>query len=186
MRKLICGLFCTFLIFMGLATVVKGQNTELINPQKKALVLEMVDIVGTKKYLQVMSDYVKENLKQTYPQYADMLIEELSNYLRYDSMVAQLLPIYAKHYSEQDLQGIIAFYKSPVGKKMLAEMPAILQESMEVNKERSKLLQEKITQRIQELEDKKKIQSEGATDPSDPADPPSVVEEAENAAPTWK
>ena len=44
--------------------------------------------------------------------------------------VELLVPIYDKHYSHKDLKGLIAFYQSPLGKKMLAVMPGVQRESM--------------------------------------------------------
>ncbi|SEA27405.1 hypothetical protein SAMN05192529_11248 [Arachidicoccus rhizosphaerae] len=181
MRKFICGLFCTILFSFGMVLLAKGQSNDAISPRKKALIMEMVDLVGTRKYIELMVDAVRDKLKQQDPVYGDMIVEEFSNYLSYDSMAAIILPIYAKHYSEEDLQGIIAFYKSPVGKKMLGEMPAILKESIEVNKARAELLEEKVTHRIQELQEKKQEESEQPADSSD-STPPTIVEGAENSA----
>ena len=38
--------------------------------------------------------------------------------------------IYATHFSEQELKDILAFYKSPAGKKLLAEQPQVAETSM--------------------------------------------------------
>jgi uncharacterized protein len=38
---------------------------------------------------------------------------------------------YAAHFTEQDLKDIVAFYKTPAGKKMLAQEPAALKESLD-------------------------------------------------------
>jgi len=42
-------------------------------------------------------------------------------------------PVYAKHFTKGDIDALIAFYSTPVGKKMLAEMPAITQEAMQAS-----------------------------------------------------
>jgi len=38
--------------------------------------------------------------------------------------------LYASHFTEQDLKQILAFYKSPVGQKMLKEQPQVVDSSM--------------------------------------------------------
>jgi hypothetical protein len=48
-----------------------------------------------------------------------------------DEMINALVPIYQKHFSKADLDGILAFYTSPVGQKLQSEQPAIMQESMQ-------------------------------------------------------
>jgi uncharacterized protein len=45
--------------------------------------------------------------------------------------VDAIVPIYQKHLTKADLEALTQFYGSPVGQKILNEMPAILSESME-------------------------------------------------------
>jgi hypothetical protein len=51
-----------------------------------------------------------------------------------DDLVAQLSPVYQKHLTEADLQGIITFYSSPAGKKLAEKTPAIMQDSMQAGR----------------------------------------------------
>jgi hypothetical protein len=44
-------------------------------------------------------------------------------------LVALIVPIYAKHFDEATLDSLITFFESPVGKKLVAEQPAIAAES---------------------------------------------------------
>ena len=37
---------------------------------------------------------------------------------------------YARHFTEAELKDIVAFYKTPAGKKMIAQEPAAIQESL--------------------------------------------------------
>lgn len=41
-----------------------------------------------------------------------------------------MAPVYEKHLTEADLNEVIKFYNSPVGKKLAGKTPAITQESM--------------------------------------------------------
>jgi hypothetical protein len=40
-------------------------------------------------------------------------------------------PLYDKFFNEDELRGLISFYKSPVGQKSIDVMPALMQESMQ-------------------------------------------------------
>ena len=40
-----------------------------------------------------------------------------------------IVPIYAKHFTMEDIQGLIKFYESPLGTKLVKEMPQVVQES---------------------------------------------------------
>ena len=44
------------------------------------------------------------------------------------SLTDELIPIYANHFSRDDVQGLLAFYSSDLGKKTVASIPAIVQE----------------------------------------------------------
>jgi len=42
------------------------------------------------------------------------------------------IPIYDKHLTHEEIRGLIAFYQTPLGAKLIAKMPAIAQDSMAV------------------------------------------------------
>ena len=52
-----------------------------------------------------------------------------------DELVTMLVPVYQKHLTENDLQGMIEFYQTPVGKKYAQKTPLIMQESMQVGQQ---------------------------------------------------
>lgn len=52
-----------------------------------------------------------------------------------DELYDKLAVIYMESYTEEDIDGILAFYNSPVGKKMIAETPAITQKSMQIGQQ---------------------------------------------------
>jgi hypothetical protein len=45
-----------------------------------------------------------------------------------DQVSEQLVGIYDKHYSEEEIKGLLQFYGSPLGQRVAAEMPRISQE----------------------------------------------------------
>lgn len=52
-----------------------------------------------------------------------------------DVLIARIASVYDKHFSEADIEGQIAFYRSPVGKKVVQELPAIRQETSEAGQQ---------------------------------------------------
>ncbi|MGH8403520.1 MAG: DUF2059 domain-containing protein, partial [Gammaproteobacteria bacterium] len=48
-----------------------------------------------------------------------------------DQLVQMLVPIYAKYYSDEDVRQMIAFYKTPLGQKIIRNNSAIAQASMQ-------------------------------------------------------
>jgi hypothetical protein len=77
---------------------------------------------------------------------SDSIFKEFS----VDELIDAIVPIYQKHLSKSDLDGILAFYASPTGQKLLKEMPAILSESMEAGGEIGRKKMESINRRVEE------------------------------------
>ncbi|MDL2355765.1 MAG: DUF2059 domain-containing protein, partial [Pseudomonadota bacterium] len=50
-----------------------------------------------------------------------------------EELAAEMIPLYARNYSVDELHQIAAFYRSPVGVKMMATMPKLMSESMAVS-----------------------------------------------------
>jgi hypothetical protein len=55
-----------------------------------------------------------------------------------------LTRIYATHFNEQELKEILAFYRSPIGKKLVAEEPKAMEESMKAADDWSKKFAEEV------------------------------------------
>ncbi len=56
--------------------------------------------------------------------YGDTLADE-------NRMLDLFVPIYERHFTQSDLESLVAFYRTPVGRKTVREMPTILQETMQ-------------------------------------------------------
>jgi uncharacterized protein len=96
------------------------------------------------KTMQAMSKGVQQVFHQQYLEHKDELpadyearmtarMNELFSNMPMDDMMQAMVPVYQKHFTKSDVDSLIAFYSSPAGQKLLQEMPAIMQESMEVS-----------------------------------------------------
>jgi uncharacterized protein len=59
------------------------------------------------------------------------MIDNMLATMPFDDMIQAMVPTYQKYLTKGDLQAMTAFYTSPVGQKLLQEMPAIMAESMQ-------------------------------------------------------
>jgi hypothetical protein len=50
-----------------------------------------------------------------------------------EDVLRDMIPMYQSHFSESDLNQIVAFYSSPVGQKVLKEMPAMSAELVRIS-----------------------------------------------------
>jgi hypothetical protein len=52
-----------------------------------------------------------------------------------DEMTERVVAIYDRHFSKEDLQAALDFYRSAAGQRMVAELPAVMNESMAAGQE---------------------------------------------------
>lgn len=93
---------------------------------KDALIRKFVQIYGVKENMQANFDQMTATLK---PDQA----EAFRAAIKVDDIVEQLLPIYDKHFSEDDLRAYIHFYASPQGKKLVQTLPLLMKDSVDVS-----------------------------------------------------
>jgi hypothetical protein len=55
-------------------------------------------------------------------------MDELVKGMAIDEITLAMIPAYQKHFTESDIERMNAFYSSPVGRKVLEELPAVMQE----------------------------------------------------------
>lgn len=102
-----------------------------------------VDVVGLQAFNK-MIDMYKETRKDIPSEFWDEFRKEVSA----EDLVKLYAPIYSKYYSEADLDALLKFYESPVGKKMISTMPDLMKDSMEAGKEWGQKIGQKVVDKI--------------------------------------
>jgi uncharacterized protein len=109
------------------------------SPAALAAAKEIVTVKGADAIWRPVLRGVVERAKGMFMQSNPMLSKDLNEvaaklYAEYNPRIAELLndaaKIYATRFTEQELKDLLAFYKSPLGKKMVVEEPAILDQNM--------------------------------------------------------
>jgi uncharacterized protein len=59
------------------------------------------------------------------------MMGELIKNMPVDEMEEAMIPTYQKHFTHGDIEAMNAFYSSPVGQKVLRELPGVMQEGMQ-------------------------------------------------------
>lgn len=63
-------------------------------------------------------------------------------------LIEQISGIYARHFDTEDIRGLIAFYETPLGRKTIAVMPAVMGESMVAGQRWAQSLEPEIQRRV--------------------------------------
>ncbi len=103
-----------------------------IDPALEADIRAFVVASGSAALGRQMFDAMLTNMAQALPQVPPEIWESAKAEFQPDEFTALLIPVYARHYTRSEIQQLTAFYQSPLGQKVVATNPAVVQDSMEV------------------------------------------------------
>ena len=73
-------------------------------------------------------------------------------------LTEKMIPVYQRHFTAEDIDGLLKFYGSPLGRKVVAEMPATMAEGMQIGKQWG---QERGQQMIAQLQSQGTLNQQG-------------------------
>jgi uncharacterized protein len=132
-----------------------------IDPAKEADIRALLELVGAR-------DQVQDSVRQSAEQYREKLlasvpdndkgqafvnatINEYEKRYNFDRVNEQLVALYNKHYTDEEIKSLLQFYGSPLGQKVASESPRIFREIQETTRaEASKAVKEALQQVKQE------------------------------------
>lgn len=102
-----------------------------VSAEKVELIRQLVVVTGAAELGNQITATMILQMKPSFPTVPDSLWQELAKELDMQGFLdAVSVPLYDRHFTTEDLRGLLAFYETPLGKKLLAVTPAIAQESM--------------------------------------------------------
>lgn len=106
-----------------------------IDPIKGADIRSLMELIGARDQMQDAvsnsSEQYREKLLATVPNndkgqaFVTSFIESYQKKFDVDQLTEQLVAIYDKHYTDDEIKTLLQFYGSPVGQKVAAETPKI-------------------------------------------------------------
>ena len=84
----------------------------------------------------------------------DLVMKEMS----WDKLKGDYISIYAETFTEEELQGAIEFYKSPIGRKFTDKQQELMRKSMQISQKQMETLMPKIQQLTKEMMTQKTAQ----------------------------
>jgi hypothetical protein len=73
----------------------------------------------------------KDKLPVDFEERMNKELDDLMKNMPMDEMVQAMVPSYQKHFTQRDIDALVAFYSSTTGQKVLDELPAIMAEGMQ-------------------------------------------------------
>lgn len=113
-------------------------HSSAIDPAKEADIRTLLDLVGSRDQVQESVNYsaeqYREKLLATVPNneknqvFVNAVITGYEKKFDVNQITEQLVSIYDKHYSAEEIKELLQFYGSPLGQRMAAEGPKISRE----------------------------------------------------------
>src|SRR5215469_6126271 len=126
------------------ASAAQEQAPASIDPSKQANIRSLMELIGVRDVIQDATakgtEQFRENLIASVPnndrgqQFVNAFVQNYQQRLNPDDVTNELVTIYDKHFTDQDIKGLMQFYGSPVGQKFAAEMPKITAEIQAANR----------------------------------------------------
>ena len=115
-----------------------------IDAGKRADIRSLMDVVGARDAMRQatarQTEDFRENLVSALPekqrdQVVTTLVSDYQKKFRADAVSEQLVAIYDRHFTDDEIKGLLQFYSSSLGRKFAAEMPKIVAEAQAANRE---------------------------------------------------
>ncbi|MEP5764967.1 MAG: DUF2059 domain-containing protein [Halieaceae bacterium] len=170
MNKMLLACACVLLSLQVFAAEPATQTeTETETSAKRALVERLLDQTGQSAatigqqyadlFIQQLTMILKQGNPNIDPRAFNILQEEVRTVIQEEfvnnSRLSDVMyPIYTAHFSTEDLQQMIAFNETRLGKKLIKVMPLVTQESMVAGQEFGEMLgpmiQDRLVKRFEE------------------------------------
>ncbi|MGC2422234.1 MAG: DUF2059 domain-containing protein [Candidatus Acidiferrales bacterium] len=109
-----------------------------IDPAEDAAIRHLMDITESSKLGDTIqgaiSSQVESVMNRAIPpdqvqKFMDTFNQKFDASAPSSAVTDAMVPIYAQHFSMEEIQGITRFYESPVGQRLVKEMPTLVQET---------------------------------------------------------
>ena len=132
---------------LAIAFLVFGVFTNA-QSSKDVKIAKLLETMGSTQAMKTSVEYMINYYKQNNPQISSEYWDNASKHVDYDELVQKLIPVYSKHFTEQEIVDLLKFYNTSTGKKMIEKTPTILEESMEIGRKWGIELAQKIEKEI--------------------------------------
>jgi len=143
------------------SSAAEQNQAKSIDPVKDADIRALLELVGARDQVQdsvrQIAEQYREKLLATVPDnekgqaFVNTAINEYEKRYDVDKVTEQLVTLYDKHYTDEEIKGLLQFYGSPLGQKVAAESPKIFREIQETTRgEAAKAIKDALQQARQE------------------------------------
>ena len=138
------------LLFLA-AFVLLTFGAQAQSAEVKASVRKLMAVSGSDATLKMIPEQILSMIEQQAPALPESVKVEIQAMFSEEALLSlmdRMVPIYAKYYTQQDMDDLIAFYDTPLGKKLSTVQPQITLESMSVAQQWAAEIGQKVASKI--------------------------------------
>lgn len=137
------NIFFVLLLFFSLSGFAQSNS-------KETQIRKLLDITGSVKLGTESMDRIIETFKTNFNNVPAEFWDEFRSEIDAEGLIKLIVPIYDKYYSEEDVRQLIAFYETPLGKKLIEKTPFILRDSFTSGQQWGKEIGARVVERLKE------------------------------------
>ena len=143
-------LLCFALLLSSFSIYAQTNTSAAPETQKIKNIRKIMVLTGSGKLgIQVIQNMVT-SFRTSYPNVDATFWDDFLKEVKPEDLVNMVIPVYDRNFTDEEIDGMLAFYSSAVGQKVLSKLPVVLQESMQVGQAWGQELSKKILQRLQQ------------------------------------
>jgi hypothetical protein len=154
---------------LALVCLASPARSEEFTSRHRQAASDLLDLMKDSQDLAAAASSMMDAQIQANPQmepFRDILVQWLQKYVNWETMEHRMLDLYMQTFTEAELHDLVAFYRTPTGRKSLEKLPALMQEGMKIGQELAEQhrgeLERMIRARAEELERAGRRQEIGA------------------------
>ena len=148
------------LLLIALVTFSLPTHADALTDEKKADIRELLEMTGvldigkrlSRHFVARMVDAIRQEHPDLEPRIVDIVTREVQAAVQEatPAFVDFVIPIYAAHFEDSEIKGLLRFYHTDLGRKTIRVMPLVMGESRLVGQRWGKALGPEIVERVKE------------------------------------
>jgi hypothetical protein len=141
MRAMLAAL-CGLVVIVSPAAAQEQPPSHPVDAPTAAAARRLLAVTGTTKLMLTSMESMLAAQKQANPQIPAAFWDAFMAHARRDTtrLMDMLVPIYASHLTQSEIEELIRFYASPIGQRLSAVQPAIMRESAQAGQNWGELI----------------------------------------------
>jgi hypothetical protein len=125
---------------------------ELFILMKTPKMMDSIKIQTQKMLFQQLSQQnIPEAKKPIFNKYLSRMVELITETMNWDKIKSDMTDLYVNNFSEDEINDLLTFYRSPTGKKFIDKMPVIMKRSMEIGQKQSQVMIPKLNALFEQM-----------------------------------